>query len=73
MTGIRKVGVIGLGTMGNGIAQLCIQAGVPTIAREINSELAEKGRAAIEARLDRAVEREKIAAAERDEALGGSG
>ena len=42
---INKVGVVGLGTMGAGIAQLCIQAGVPTVACENTPELAERGRA----------------------------
>ena len=37
---VEKVGVVGLGTMGSGIAQLCVQAGVPTVACESSSELA---------------------------------
>ena len=41
---VEKVGVVGLGTMGSGIAQLCVQAGVPTVACESSSELAERGR-----------------------------
>jgi 3-hydroxyacyl-CoA dehydrogenase len=36
--------VVGLGAMGAGIAQLCIEAGVDTVGREISMELAEKGR-----------------------------
>jgi 3-hydroxybutyryl-CoA dehydrogenase len=70
MTEIRKVGVVGLGTMGNGIAQVCVQAGVPTVAREVSDELADRGRAAIARNLDRAVERERLTAEQRDEALG---
>jgi 3-hydroxyisobutyrate dehydrogenase-like beta-hydroxyacid dehydrogenase len=38
---VRKVGVIGLGAMGAGIAQLCIEAGVDTAGREVTLELAE--------------------------------
>jgi 3-hydroxybutyryl-CoA dehydrogenase len=56
--------------MGNGIAQVCIQAGVPTIAREISADLAERGRLAIARNLDRAVEREKLTGDQRDESLG---
>ena len=40
---IHKVGVVGLGAMGAGIAQLCVEAGVDTVGREISMELAEKG------------------------------
>ena len=53
---IRKAGVVGLGTMGSGIAQLCVQAGVPTVACETTPELAERGRATIVKQLARAVE-----------------
>ena len=41
---IRQVGVVGLGAMGAGIAQLCVEAGVETIGREVNAELGEKAR-----------------------------
>ncbi|GCE24674.1 3-hydroxybutyryl-CoA dehydrogenase [Dictyobacter alpinus] len=46
---IRKVGVIGCGLMGGGIAQTCAQAGYTTIVREINQEFLDKGMARIEA------------------------
>ena len=36
---VDKVGVVGLGTMGSGIAQLCIQAGVPTIFHEAKGNI----------------------------------
>ena len=58
---VTKVGVIGLGTMGSGIAQVCIQAGVPTVAIENTAELAARGRGAIEKQLTRAVEKGKLA------------
>ena len=67
---IRTVGVVGLGTMGAGIAQLCVQAGYETVGREITDELGERGRATIEHYLSRAVERERMTADERDRALG---
>ena len=39
---VRTVGVVGLGAMGAGIAQLCVEAGVDTVGREITMELGEK-------------------------------
>ncbi len=41
---IHKVGVVGLGAMGAGIAQLCVEAGVDTVGREVTAELGEKAR-----------------------------
>ena len=67
---IQKVGVVGLGTMGAGIAQIAVQAGFETVGREISAELAERGRATIERYLDRGVEKGRMSAADRDAALG---
>jgi 3-hydroxybutyryl-CoA dehydrogenase len=39
---IRTVGVVGLGTMGAGIAQVCVQAGVETLGVEVTAELGER-------------------------------
>jgi 3-hydroxybutyryl-CoA dehydrogenase len=66
---IRKVGVVGLGTMGAGIAQVCVQAGVETVGREISAELAEKARDKIAHFLGRAVEKDRMTAEARDAAL----
>jgi 3-hydroxybutyryl-CoA dehydrogenase len=66
---IRRVGVVGLGTMGAGIAQLCVQAGVETVGREVTPELGERGRATIERYLTRGVEKGRMAQDERDAAL----
>jgi 3-hydroxybutyryl-CoA dehydrogenase len=66
---IRKVGVVGLGAMGAGIAQLSVQAGYETIGREVSDELGERGRTTIAHYLGRAVEKERIGAADRDAAL----
>jgi 3-hydroxybutyryl-CoA dehydrogenase len=66
---IRKVGVVGLGTMGAGIAQVSVQSGFETIGRELNDELAERGRATIERYLTRGVEKGRLTADERDAAL----
>src|SRR5438876_7915600 len=64
-----KVGVIGLGTMGAGIAQVSITAGHHTVGREINEELGQRGRATIERYLNRAVEKARMTQAERDAAV----
>ena len=66
---VQQVGVVGLGTMGSGIAQLCIQAGVATVACESSAELAERGRAAIDKQLSRSVEKGKLVESARAEAL----
>lgn len=70
MTEVRTAGVVGLGTMGAGIAQLCVQAGVETVGREVTAELGERGRATIERYLSRGVEKGRLSAEERDAALG---
>ena len=67
---IRKVGVVGLGTMGAGIAQVSIQAGYETVGREISAELGERGRTTIERYLGRGVEKGRMTAADRDAAAG---
>ncbi len=64
-----KVGVVGLGTMGAGIAQVSVTAGDETIGREISDELAERGRKTIERHLTRNVEKGRMSQAERDAAL----
>jgi 3-hydroxybutyryl-CoA dehydrogenase len=67
---VEKVGVVGLGTMGSGIAQLCIQAGVPTVAIEGSDELVERGRGRIDTQLARAVEKGRLDQGERERMLG---
>ena len=67
---IRTVGVVGLGTMGAGIAQVSVQSGFDTVGREVSEELGQRGRATVERYLDRAVEKERMSADERDAALG---
>ena len=67
---IRTVGMVGLGTMGAGIAQLCLQAGFETVGREISPEAAERGHAQIRRFLERNVEKGRMTAEERDTALG---
>jgi len=67
---IRRVGVVGLGTMGAGIAQVSVQSGHETVGREISDELNERARTTIDRYLSRAVEKERMSQADRDEALG---
>jgi 3-hydroxybutyryl-CoA dehydrogenase len=55
-----KVGVVGLGAMGAGIAQLCVEAGLETVGREVTLELAEKARGRIDHFLGRKVEKGQI-------------
>jgi 3-hydroxybutyryl-CoA dehydrogenase len=66
---IRTVGVIGLGTMGAGIAQVSAQSGHPTIGREISDELNETARTTIEHYLSRAVEKERMSRVDMEAAL----
>jgi 3-hydroxybutyryl-CoA dehydrogenase len=66
---IHRVGVVGLGTMGAGIAQVCVQAGFETVGREVSDELAARGLSTIDHYLSRGVERDRIAPEERDASL----
>jgi 3-hydroxybutyryl-CoA dehydrogenase len=67
---IRKVGVVGLGTMGAGIAQVSVQSGFETVGHEVNDELGARGRGTIEGYLSRGVEKGRMTSEERDAALG---
>jgi 3-hydroxybutyryl-CoA dehydrogenase len=66
---IRSVGVVGLGTMGAGIAQVSVQSGFETVGRELTPELGERGRATIDRYLSRGVEKGRLTAADRRAAL----
>jgi 3-hydroxybutyryl-CoA dehydrogenase len=66
---VRKVGVVGLGTMGAGIAQVCVQAGIETVGREVTNELGEAARERIDHYLDRGVEKGRLSEDERAAAL----
>jgi 3-hydroxybutyryl-CoA dehydrogenase len=70
MKKITKVGVLGGGLMGSGIAQVSAAAGFPTIVREISDTLCTKSRQSIEKSLAKGIERGKITEAERDKTLG---
>ncbi len=66
---IRRVGVVGLGAMGAGIAQLCVEAGVETVGREVTLDLAEKAHKRIAHYLTRKVEKGLLAPDVRDAAV----
>jgi 3-hydroxybutyryl-CoA dehydrogenase len=66
---VRRVGVVGLGTMGAGIAQVCVQAGIETVGREVSDELCESARGRIAHYLGRGVEKGRLTAEERNAAL----
>jgi len=67
---IQKVGVVGSGLMGSGIAQVCAQAGFQTVAREVSAELVEKGLKSIEKNLARLVEKGTLKEATKNEIRG---
>jgi 3-hydroxybutyryl-CoA dehydrogenase len=66
---IQKVGVVGCGLMGSGIAQVCAQKGVPTIVREISDEFLKKGLDRIKNFLAEGVKRGKVPQAQMDQTL----
>ena len=63
------VGVVGLGAMGAGIAQVCIEAGLETVGREVSQDLGDAARGRIEHFLTRKVEKGRLGQGARDEAL----
>ncbi len=67
---IRRVGVLGGGLMGSGIAEVSARAGYETVMREVTPDLAAKGLGRIEGSLAKAVERGKLPAAESAAARG---
>ena len=68
--GIKRVGVVGGGQMGGGVAELTAKAGLPTVVREVTPEAAERSRAGIQKSLDRALERGKLDEVAHEAALG---
>ena len=67
---ISRVGVVGLGTMGAGIAQVCLQAGLEVVGRDVASELGERARGRIDHYLSRGVEKGRLTQDAKDDALG---
>ena len=70
MAEIKKVGVLGCGLMGSGIAQVAAAAGYQTVAREVAQPPLDKGKAGITKSLDKFVEKGKLTQADRDATLG---
>jgi 3-hydroxybutyryl-CoA dehydrogenase len=62
---IRKLGIIGAGQMGCGIAQVAAQAGIDVVLVDATTQLAERGRQRIDAQLDKLVQKGKLKAEER--------
>jgi 3-hydroxybutyryl-CoA dehydrogenase len=67
---IQKVGVLGGGLMGSGIAQVAAAAGFPTIVREISDQLCDKAKSGITKMLNKGIERGKVTEAQRDTTVG---
>lgn len=67
---IKTIGVVGAGTMGNGIAQVCAAAGFSVIMVDISTEAAQRGVGAISGSLDRLIKKEKLTATEKEAILG---
>ena len=69
MKAIQRVGVIGAGTMGNGIAQTCAVAGIEAVMLDVQDVAVQRGMKAIQGSLERLLKKEKLSAAYRDAAL----
>ena len=66
---VRRIGVVGAGTMGRGIAQVCATSGFDVVMSDISAETVSVGLAAIGKQLAREVEKERMSATQRDAAL----
>jgi 3-hydroxybutyryl-CoA dehydrogenase len=67
---IKKVGVVGCGSMGAGIAQLCAQSGYQVVVSEINDELLKRGLGSIDKVLSKSVEKQKLSPQDKDAIMG---
>jgi 3-hydroxybutyryl-CoA dehydrogenase len=66
---IDRIGIIGAGTMGNGIAQACAVSGIDVVMVDVAQAAVDRGIAAVGASLERLVKKDKLSGAERDAAL----
>lgn len=66
---IRKIGIVGCGLMGSGIAQVSALAGFPTVVREVSQEFLDKGLASIERSLGKFVEKGELSVEQKSRAL----
>jgi 3-hydroxybutyryl-CoA dehydrogenase len=69
MTAVQTIGVIGAGTMGSGIAQVCAVVGLSVTMIDIDEAAVARGRNAVSSSLDRLVRKEKLSAADKESAL----
>jgi len=69
MQSIQTVGIIGAGTMGNGIAQACATCGIDVVMVDINQAAVDKGLATVSGSLDRLIKKEKLTADQKTAAL----
>ncbi len=69
MSTLKTVGVVGAGTMGNGIAQACAVSGLDVVMVDIAESAVARGQATIASSLDRLLKKEKITAADKDAAV----
>jgi 3-hydroxybutyryl-CoA dehydrogenase len=67
--GIERVGVVGCGLMGSGIAEVCARAGLDVLVREVSADAAEAGRRRLITSLDRGLVAGKLSEVERDAAV----
>jgi len=70
MSEFKKIGVVGAGTMGNGIAQLAAQMGAEVVMRDINDDFVQRGIKAVDKFLSKGVERGKVTAEQKSAVLG---
>jgi 3-hydroxybutyryl-CoA dehydrogenase len=70
---IERVGVVGCGLMGSGIAEVCARAGLDVLVREVDQAAAEAGRARLVKSLDRGLSSGKLTESERDAAVANLG
>jgi 3-hydroxybutyryl-CoA dehydrogenase len=70
MTEIQRIGVVGAGTMGHGIAQVAAQAGYRVTLVDVSAQALEKGLAAVERSLGKLADKGKISAGDKDAARG---
>ncbi|WP_068637076.1 3-hydroxybutyryl-CoA dehydrogenase [Thauera butanivorans] len=66
---IGKIGVVGAGTMGNGIAQACAVAGLDVVMMDIGEAQVQRGLATIASSLDRLIKKDKLSAGQKDAAM----
>ena len=66
---IKTIGIIGAGTMGNGIAQVCAVAGLDVVMVDISADAVQRGLGVVAGSLDRLLKKEKITQADRDAAV----